>query len=259
MKRQGNPVYFTSAGIVGTIAALLVALVCIRLGLWQLDRREQRRARNAAIAERMHAPPAVVSGPAADTAGLLYRTVEVAGEYDHEHSFVRPGRTHAGMRGVHLYTPLRLEGGGAVLVNRGWLPSRDGITADLTPFSRPGRVQVRGLALPIGDAPPRRDTATGPEAGPASLAADTFPRVWYHLDADRLERQLGYPILDFYVQRLPEPDAPELPAPIDPPELDAGPHLSYAIQWFSFATIALVGWGAIVIRCGEPGRRRGAD
>lgn len=255
MKRQGNPVYVTPAGIVGTIVALLVALACIRLGFWQLDRREQRRARNAAVAERMHAPPTVVRGPAADTAGLLYRTVEVAGEYDHEHSFVRPGRTHAGRRGVHLYTPLRLDGGGAVLVNRGWLPSPDGITADVTPFSRPGRVQVRGLALPIGGAPAGDDA----EAGPSALAGDTFPRVWYHLDADRLERRLGYPILDFYVQRLPESDTAELPAPIEPPELDAGPHLSYAIQWFSFATIALVGWGAIVIRRGETGRRRGAD
>jgi surfeit locus 1 family protein len=255
MKRKGNPIYFTPAGIVGTIVALLVALVCIRLGLWQLDRREQRRARNAAVAERMHAPPAVVSGPAVDTAGLLYRTVEVAGEYDHEHSFVRPGRTHTGRRGVHLYTPLRLDGGGAVLVNRGWLPSRDGVTADLAPFSQPGRVQVRGLALPLRDAPARRDA----EAGSSSLSGDTFPRVWYHLDASRLERQLGYPILAFYVQRLPESDASELPAPIEPPGLDAGPHLSYAIQWFSFATIALVGWGAIVIRRGETGRRREPD
>ncbi|HEX5950122.1 MAG TPA: hypothetical protein VFZ96_03895, partial [Actinomycetota bacterium] len=40
----------------------------------------------------------------------------------------------------------------------------------------------------------------------------------------------------------------DMPVVVPRPELDEGPHLSYAVQWFIFATIALVGFVVLARR-----------
>jgi surfeit locus 1 family protein len=60
------------------------------------------------------------------------------------------------------------------------------------------------------------------------------------LDLAAVRERLPYPVLDVVVQQEPSPGLPRLPRRVPPPALDDGPHLSYAVQWFSFMTIALV-------------------
>jgi surfeit locus 1 family protein len=244
-----TPLRLTRAGIVGTVLALVAAAVCARLGVWQLDRLAQRREQNAAIAERLARPPLTLHDLPPDTAGLLYRVVTLEGDYDVARSIVLRGRALHGAPGVHVLTPLRLAGGTAVLVNRGWVPSPDAATVELATIPPPPPGALKGLALPY---PPRGDAVTE-DAG--------FRRIWTQLDLVTLRRQYPYALADFYVQALP-PESGEVaagPRPLAPPELDDGPHLGYAVQWFAFATIALVGWTAVVLRRGSqlalrPGR-----
>lgn len=244
----------SAARVLVTLAAFLVAAVCVRLGIWQLDRRVERLERNAEISERMSLPGLDLAGVIPDTTGLIYRVAEFEGEYDVERGVVLAGRSHQGAPGVHLLYPLRLADGGAILVHRGWLPAVDGSTVDLGAHATAGPVHVRGLLLPFPDL----GLAGGRES--AELEAGEHRRLWYRMDGEALRRQLPYPVSPLYLQEFGESGASDYPLALPLPELDPGPHLGYAIQWFSFATIALVGWGVLLFRgdgrAGPRGDRR---
>ncbi len=250
MVEQGSTVRVTRSLVLGTLIALAVAAVCVRLGIWQLHRLKERKSANAAVEARMAEPAARLTGMPRDTVGLIFRRVTMTGVYDTAHSVVIAGRSWEGAPGVHLLTPLRITGGGAVLVNRGWLPSADAATVELAPYDTVGEITVRGLVLPL-------DLEGGATyAGPPST--DGFRRVWYAYE-DAIRDQFPYPVASVYVQALPDErpvdfrhvGPPELPARLPPPALSNGPHLGYAVQWFGFATVTLVGWGFLVARSGS--------
>ena len=196
--------------------AVAVAGLCVWAAFWQLDRLHQRRTRNAVLAARLALPPLPVRRDiTADSA--RQRRVVAQGVYDFSAERTWPGRSFQGTPGVALVTPLRLADGSAVLVDRGWVPSPDAFHVDHTLYREPDTVTVTGIAL----IPPRG-------RGDVAVA--------------------GY--LPFVVQ-LESPDPTRgLPRRWPPPTFDDGPHLSYVIQWFSFALIALVGT-AVLIRKGR--------
>ena len=244
---RARPVAITPAGIAGTLALAIVVLVCVRLGFWQLSRLEERRQLNAGIAARLDRDPIGDISGITDTTGLAYRIADAGGIFDNERYVVLPGRSRGGVPGVHLITPLRFEDrAGAILVNRGWIPAPDAATIDAHDFAVTGRVDVRGLVLPFpGDAQSlaRREATT---------SADTFVHVLYRIDEGALRAQFPYPLLDVMLQQAETAGAPPHPVALAPPPLDEGPHLGYALQWFSFALIGVIGWFALVLRPRRP-------
>lgn len=264
----------TRAGLAGTLVLLVVVAACVRLGIWQLDRLEQRRQRNALVSTRMAAAPIQLSGAVRDTAGLLYRRAELRGTFDHLHSVVLPGRARQGVPGVHLLTPLLLDDAHtAVLVNRGWVPSPDAATIDLAPFDSPRHAQLEALVVPFPRLPGTREHAStdapttdtlalgdgsaGGGSGEEQEAASQ--RILYGLDFEALLARLPYHTEPVYLQALPREDREDVrqayPVRLDAPPLDEGPHLGYAIQWFSFAVIAIGGWATLVFRRSRPNGR----
>lgn len=253
------PLRVTRAGLAGTVVMLVVAATCVRLGIWQLDRLEQRRERNALISAQMTAAPIQLSRSVVDSTDLLYRSVELSGTFDHAHSVVLPGRAHHGVPGVHLLTPLLLDHGRAVLVNRGWVPSPDAATIDLTLFGAPAHVRLDALIVPFPRLPGTGGAATAENTSDTIALAGTgagtsgdesaFPRILYGLDFEALLARLPYEARSIYVRALPSDEVRDsYPLRLEPPALDEGPHLGYAIQWFSFAAIAVVGWATLVLR-----------
>jgi surfeit locus 1 family protein len=237
------PLSLSVASVVATILVLVVAGVCIRLGFWQLGRLQQRRESNTAIAARLVLPVIDISATPHDTAALLYRRVRIAGALDTTHAFALAGRSYRGMPGVYVFTPLTPAGGGtALLINRGWMPSADATSVNLGEVAVASE-KLSGVVLPF---PPADNRADGPPG---------FRRVLFRLNDGILPR-FPYRVLSAYVQAVPEPGAPENPRRLPPPELDDGPHLGYAIQWFCFALIALVGWTLIASRSGSVRRER---
>ncbi len=243
--RAASPVSARSR-IVGTILVLVVAAVCIRLGFWQLARLEEKRAINHAIAERSAQPPIRLNSALRDSSGVIFRPASAVGHYDNERTIILPGRSHRGAPGVLILTPLRLAGGSAVLVQRGWAPAADGVSVDIEPMRIDSAVTVDGLILPFLDA---GNTIAG-RARPAA-PADTFRRVRYTIDADELRAAFPYTLLPVRLQQLPDAGVPDTaharyPLAQAAPALDEGPHMGYAIQWFSFALIFLIGWAALL-------------
>src|SRR2546425_433678 len=103
---------------VGLVVALLVAAICVRLGVWQLDRLHERRQRNALLLAARARPPLQVDGSLpADSA--RDRRLVARGVYDYAHERLWHGRSYEGVPGVDLVTPLLLAVGGVGLVDRG--------------------------------------------------------------------------------------------------------------------------------------------
>jgi surfeit locus 1 family protein len=218
---------------------LVVVAVCVRLGLWQLDRLDQRRTYNRALRSAAALPAlqldsATLQAITRDPSGFLNRRVRVRGSFDPAGEVVLRGRAQNGRPGVHIATPLRLAGSNlAVVVNRGWTPSPDALSVNLVELREPGLRVVEGvlLAIPSGDGGPQ------PAGG-----------AWLRLDMEALRERVTSPLLPMYVQQLSPPSTLESLERVPTPELDEGPHLSYAIQWFSFAAIALIGFVVVVRR-----------
>jgi surfeit locus 1 family protein len=247
-----RPISLTPRGILATIFVFAVSAGCVRLGFWQLDRMRQRAAINAALESRLAGDPVVLDQAPRDTSGWLFRRVTIRGRFDGQRSIVLPGHSLRGAPGVHLLTPLRLDndaavnGGAAVLANRGWLPAADGATVDLDAYAADSEVVATGLVVPFPTGPvTRRGTAAT-----ASSSDGGFRRVWFAMDEAALRRQFPYELGQIQVQLLPDDSAAELPVRIPVPALDPGPHLGYAIQWFSFAVIGVVGWLVLFLKSG---------
>jgi surfeit locus 1 family protein len=218
---------------------VVVALVCARLGVWQLHRLHERRAANAAaLAARRE--PVVDLAASSLPRTLANRRVRGSGRYDRGHEIVLRGVTFEEAPGVQVVTPLVLASGAAVLVKRGFVPAPDAVTADLAGLDETGVVTISGLALPI-DSSRRRGV-------PLTRDGQT---TWARLDLPALREALPYPLLPVYVLQAPDPALPRSPRRLQVPALDDGPHLSYALQWFAFATTALIVAGILAFRSPE--------
>lgn len=220
--------------LVVLLVVLAGAAVCVRLGFWQLSRLHEKQALNAALRESLSAPPLVVTDepPAADQA--RHRPLAVTGRFDEAHQFLLSGRAHEGAPGVEVVTPLRLEGARtALLVNRGWLPSPDAATARPDQHPEPGVHTVRGIVEDL------RHGAGGLAPRPIAAPVALWSVRW--LDRDSVAARLPYPIADYVLRQSPGPGVPDLPRRSAPRPYNEILHISYAIQWFLFATIMLGG------------------
>jgi len=213
-----TPRRFDRRDLLALVGALLVAAVCVRLGLWQLDRLHQRRAYNALVAAARARPELELPLP---VDSLRDRRLRAHGAYDYARERLWHGRSYEGIPGVDFVTPLRLSDGTAVLVDRGWAPSPDGYHVDQPAYREGDSAVVEGLGM-------------------------AAPRGRGDVDPAALRDSLPYPLLSVVIQQLPPSTTLHRPPPLHLtrwplPALSDGPHLSYVVQWFSFAVIIVVG------------------
>ncbi len=228
------------------IAVLLAVAAMVTAGFWQLHRLSERRDRNSVVASRGEMLIAEVQELAGaddshDRGGEIeFRPVRATGVYLTADQVLIRNRTYQGSAGYWVLTPLRLDSGGAVAVNRGWIPHGVGTGASPADFAPPGgEVEVIGML---------RATVTAAglqQADPSGGVLAEMARP----DLARLAQQLDADLLPVYVQlQTQSPPAGDLPIPVPPPDLGEGSHLAYAVQWFVFATIAAIGYPLILRR-----------
>jgi surfeit locus 1 family protein len=231
---------FSRQWFLTTLLALAGGVVCVRLGIWQLDRLEQRRAFNAHVEAMWAAEPLDLSGkPVEDLTAMEYRAVAVSGKYDFGNQVALRNRYFEGEYGYNLLTPLLLDDGSAVLVDRGWIPADGNDTpAAWRKYDQPERVHLQGQVR-LGQARP--DMGGVPD--PTLAAGQTKLDFWNIVNLERIGQQLPYPLVDVYVQPEVDPADTAPPIPFQPElELTEGPHLGYAMQWFTFAGILVLGY-----------------
>jgi surfeit locus 1 family protein len=232
---------FSRKWLFTTLFVLAGTAVCIRLGVWQLDRLEGRRLFNAQV-ERMRAAELLDlnEGVPPDIESMEWRVVSVSGEYDFENQVVLRNRYHdtQDQYGYDLVTPLLFQGG-AVLVDRGWIPAEgNAAPADWRKYDEPGPVTVAGQ-IRLGQDKPTIGGVADAEFTPERQRLD----FWNNLNVLRIAEQMPYPILAVFIQPNEDDQDQVPPIPSQPVlELTEGPHLGYAFQWFSFAAILFVGY-----------------
>lgn len=229
--------------------ALVIAgvVVMVMLGLWQLDRLAERRDFNAQVESRIDLPDTSIgelipAGAEPAASEIEWRTVVATGTYLPGEQFAVVNRSQNGRAGDNVVTPMVLDDGRTLIVNRGFVP------LGFEPPDPPvGTVAIRGVVRPS------QERRTGQLSDPAEGVLTEVQR----LDIERLEPQLTGPVIGVYVDLLEsnpaEPDG--LPEPVVRPDLSDGPHLSYAVQWFIFASAVALGWVLAVQR--SIAKRRG--
>lgn len=215
--------------------------------MWQLDRLEERRTQNEIIEGRMAEPPRPLSGIVGqygdDAQAMAYRHAVAEGQFIVEDEFYSIGRTYDDLSGTLVATPFVLGDGSVLIVVRGLVPpGTPGPPAEgYEPAT--GEMIVEGPLLAgeqptaIGEAPPQGGELT-------SLSRLDLEYIDEWMDGEVL------PVL-MYLEDWSVPNPQNVPEPIPQPPLTEGSHLGYAVQWFSFAAIVLVGVGVLVYREGS--------
>lgn len=247
------------------IVALIIAGVCIRLGMWQLERLSERRAENQRVRAGLAGNPLAIDAIGTDSSRSRALRVHVSGTYDFEHEVAVVNRSRDGAPGVNILTPLRVPGRDtAIVVNRGWVYSPDGATVDLTLWREPAAAEGTAYVSWLHVA---ATTQAGSGATSATATRDG-PRRVMRLERQTIARMMPYPIAPYqliliddavaagasgaaYDDATPGPFGTAVndstrPIRIPLPALDEGPHKSYAAQWFAFAAISLLGTAAVL-------------
>jgi surfeit locus 1 family protein len=238
---------------------LAVLVSFTQFGFWQLRRHDQRQARDATTVARLAAAPAplaealdaalaeVAAGvPAGDA--FRGRRATARGTFEPDDEVLRRSMSRNGLPGYHVVTPLALADDPAdrrLWVERGWVPQEFGAVPVAAAPPPAGIVVVEGW-LRAPDVPPTGWVATlAPRDPPEGRLATVA-----YVDLERLAAQVAGPAVPaVLLLAASEPPTPgELPVALDAPILGAGPHLGYAIQWFAFAIITLIGYPALLRR-----------
>ena len=225
--------------ILSHLLVVVLVVVMVNLGFWQLRRLDDRRAENALIEARPGQPvvaldAVLVAGSSdAEVEALRARPVTRSGRYADDATVTVHNRTQDGSTGAGVVTPLVLAGGDRAPVVRGFVgldddggpvaaPAPEG-EVDVTGAVREPRLQDRTVRKDLEDLLAEPDTVpalvraeTSDPAEPAAATDDGDPRLAIH--------------------------------PLAPPELSERNHLSYAVQWFIFSTIAVVGYPLVLRR-----------
>ncbi len=229
---------FSRKWIIPTIVVLLGMALLAWLGFWQLERLAQRRAANAVLETVLASLPISLTGeplPEIPEA-LRNREVTVTGTYDLDNQVLLKLQTWQGRTGVHLITPLLIEGSDtAVLIDRGWIPQEAVEAGDVALFDKTGPVTVEGyIALS--------------QTLSRSTPTDAFQPEIYRVDVAAIKTWLPYDLYPFYVIQSPA-GKEELPFQVEREiDLSDGPHLGYALQWFAFTLMLGGGYLAYVQR-----------
>ncbi|HEC04749.1 MAG TPA: SURF1 family protein [Thiothrix sp.] len=231
--RIGN--YQFSPALVPSIVVLILFPLLISLGLWQLDRAEEKRGIEANVHQAgLKAPLSLNDLDVVEQRELgkhIYRPVTAIGSYDNKHQFLYDNRTHKGMPGYHVLTPFLLKGkGAAILVNRGWIGfkgRRDNIqdiSIKAVEESIQGVVKLPSESILLKE---------------SEKLTENYPQTIQSLALDEMAEALGYHFLPIVIE-LDKDANNGFTRDWQPYYGSIAKHNGYAMQWFAMAAVLLL-------------------
>lgn len=220
-----------------SLLALAGLALFFSLGRWQLDRAEEKRSLVGAFergGERLQELPSGLSPVD------RYQRLRAHGRFDPARQFLLDNMTYDGQAGFRVLTPLLLEDGRVLVVDRGFVPGSGDRSRlpDVAVQDSPREVVGRADTLPR----PGIELAAPPATGWPRIVS--FPRI------EEIGAALGQPV--FPQVLLLEPDQPDgfvrewAPATMGPDR-----HVGYAVQWFGFAVVTCILWVLLSFRTEE--------
>nr|WP_206071653.1 SURF1 family protein [Antrihabitans stalactiti] len=217
------------------ILALLVAVfayLCFSvLAPWQLGKNSTTEHRNQLIEDSLKSDPVPAEellGPGKPETGDEWRLVTVTGHYLANSDVLVRLRSHDGTPAYEVLTPFALNDGRAVLVDRGFLDAVEG--------TKPPAVAAAPTQQVTLDGRIRKSEGSDPDKKP--IFEDGFRQV-YSIDPQQVSQVLNTALLGGYIQLTDDQAGGFAPVPL--PQLDAGPYLSYGLQWLAFGVMAPLG------------------
>lgn len=210
------------------LLCLLGVVLMVNLALWQFHRLDERQTFNSEVRERSSLAVVDLSSlDISDPSAVEWRPAGAKGTYLVDEQVLILNRSQGGIAGMNVVTPLLLDDGRAVMINRGF------ISLNATPPAAP-----TGVVKVVGTLRATEERTTG-QATEAKGDITEF----FRLDIGRLQQQIEPELLPVaLVAEVSEPAENSSLTPVSPPELTSGPHLSYAIQWLIFSIAVIVGW-----------------
>lgn len=223
--------------ISATLGVIAGVALFVYLGMWQAGKADRRSAEIAQHEQRGRLGPYQVSPTVIGAEQIQDAPVAVRGTFEADKQFYIDNRQEDGKPGIHVITPLRIEGSQTrVLVNRGWVgwgSSRGQIPSVDIPT---GEVQINGIAA----VPSTKKFFLMPDH------EDANPKLWTRLDLQRYGKLYVEPIQPFVILQNPDSGAagsgkgPTLVRRWPPPEDRVAMHQSYSMQWFGMAAALLI-------------------
>lgn len=233
------------------LLCLGLVVLMVNLGFWQLHRLQDRRSFNAEVTERAAipvSPYADVVQPGTDPDTVQWRRIIATGTYLPDEQLIEVNRSQGGAPGVNVVTPMRLDDGTVLVVNRGFAPSPDMTNAEAPPAPT-GPVEIEG-----------RLRVSEERSFGAFTEPDGELTQIQRIDVARLAPQLPTPLAPVYADLIaskPTDGGGGGLTPVPEPVLSEGPHLAYMFQWWFFSLCVVAGW-VIAVRRSVGQRRRDA-
>jgi surfeit locus 1 family protein len=212
-----------------TVAAVLGVAAGLALGAWQLSRAAQKNAMHAALDQHKSMPELDGRELAAASGTAVWRPVRLQGHWVAGQTVFLDNRQMQGKAGFDVLTPLRIDGGDAVVVvQRGWVQRNFLDRTRLPPVETPaGAVSVSGLIAPP---PPKLYAFAGAESGP----------IRQNLDLAEFRARTGLPLLTGLSVQQQGPASEGLLRDWTLPGSGVEKHYGYAFQWFALSALIAI-------------------
>jgi len=242
---------FSRHWLATTLLVIVAMGVTILMCIWQLNRWETSQLSDAHLISMQKAPLLVFDEAAIsqDLTSMEYRQVVANGTFDFGHQVALRNQYWGdpdgpAEYGFHLFTPLLLESGKAVMVDRGWIPGSYDTSGSWSSFNVPQAARVTGVIR----VPVLKGEMGGGVPNPAPVPGQPLA-LWNYIDLERIQEQIPYQLLPIYIEQVPVGDQTALPYRSLPTlVLDDVPHLGYALMWVFFTCLLLFGYPVLLHR-----------